>query len=413
MLRSRPVQATAAALALVVALTAGSCSSDNSDSAATTSTTVAKLSADAPRWTGAARSSTPMSAEDSAAIDTMATEALALLPDDPGMWIGIWDPTKGVYTAAYGSAVLPDTAATVADHGRIGSLTKTFTATAVLQQIEAGKLSLDDTIADVLPDLAKEHPDVADITVAQLLGMTSGIPDYANTGLVLNQVVADPSKVWTPSEIIDLTLTESKLAKPGTPGYSTTNYLILGEMLAEVTGKPVEESINSVAEALQLKGTALPAPQDNSIPPPSSNGYLNAAGVDSLAEAGVTATPVGDVTDWSASWGGAGGSMYSTVEDLGTWASSGFGNTLLGKPTVERRLQTTEVPDAGKYGLGIIDYGNGWIGHTGQIIGWASFAFYNTETGATVVAMVNETGSFIVPLSVIAEVYPDLAEALL
>jgi D-alanyl-D-alanine carboxypeptidase len=134
---------------------------------------------------------------------------------------------------------------------------------------------------------------------------------------------------------------------------------------------------------------------------------------ESLAAANVKAEPVGDVTDWSASWGGAGGSMYSTIDDLGTWAASGFGSTLLSKATVAKRLTTTAVPDVGKYGLGIIDFGGGWIGHTGQIIGWESFAFYNTRTGATVAAGVNETGSGLVALAVIGQLYPDLAAALI
>jgi D-alanyl-D-alanine carboxypeptidase len=406
-LRTRTVAAAVLAVASVALV---GCSSGN-DSAS--STTAKSSAADAPRWSGAARPTTPMSAANRAEIDTVAQEALTQLPDLPGLWLGVWDPTKGVYTAAYGKAVLPDTAATVADHNRIGSLTKTFTATAVLQQVEAGKLSLDDTVADVLPDLAKDHPKVGGITVAQLLGMRSGIPDYANTGLVLNKVVADPSKVWSPSEIVDLTLTESTLKAPGTPGYSTTNYLILGEMLAKVTGKSVEDVLNGVAKEAGLKNTALTPPEDNSLPSPSSHGYLNAPGVDSLSAAGVTAKPVGDVTDWSASWGGAGGSMYSTVDDLGTWAATGFGNTLLSKATVARRLMATKVPDVGKYGLGVINIGKGWTGHTGQIIGWEAFAFYNSRTGATVVAMVNETGSDIAALAIVGQLYPEVAQSLL
>ncbi len=399
----------AGSCALAVALTG--CSSDaNDSSASSTASTAAPSSA---KWTGPARTTTPMAAADRAEIDAVAKEALAQLPGLPGIWVGVWDPKKGVYTAAYGNAVLPDTAATVQDHNRIGSLTKTFTAAAVLQQVDAGKLALDDTVGDVLPDLAKDHPDVAGITVAQLLGMRSGIPDYANTGLVIKKVVADPSKVWTPSEIIDLTLTETTLSTPGTPGYSTTNYLVLGEMLAKVTGKPVEDALNSTAKAVGLKNTALTAPGDNELPSPSSHGYLNEPGVDSLAAAGVSSEPVGDVTDWSASWGGAGGSMYSTVDDLGTWAASGFGNTLLTTATADRRLQTSKVPDVGKYGLGIIGFADGWIGHTGQIIGWEAFAFYNTTTGATVVAMVNETGSDLAALGVVGKVYPDLAASLL
>ena len=72
-------------------------------------------------------------------------------------------------------------------------MTKTFTTTAILQQVAAGALKLESTIGEFLPDLATKYPDIKDITVEQLAGMTSGIPDYANTGVVIKQVVADPS----------------------------------------------------------------------------------------------------------------------------------------------------------------------------------------------------------------------------
>ncbi|MFM7068274.1 MAG: serine hydrolase domain-containing protein, partial [Actinomycetes bacterium] len=269
--RSKFIVAAIVIGALSLGLTACS-SKDGGSSSATTTSSPASSSA---KWKGAARSTTPMSATDKAAIDTIANEALKQLPGLPGLWVGVWDPKKGVYVTAYGSAVDPDQKATTEDHSRIGSVTKTFTATAVLQQVEAGKLSLDDTIGDVLPDLAAEHPAVGKITVQQLLGMTSGIPDYANTGLVLNKVVQDPTKVWTPEEIIDLTLTESKLSAPGTPGYSTTNYLILGQMVEKVSGISIEQAIGKVAKAAGLKNSALTEPSDNALPAPSSHGYLN------------------------------------------------------------------------------------------------------------------------------------------
>jgi hypothetical protein len=66
-----------------------------------------------------------------------------------------------------------------------------------------------------------------------------------------------------------------------------------------------------------------------------------------------------------------------------------------------------------EYGLGLIELGKGWTGHTGQIIGWEAFAFYNSRTGATVVVMVNETGSGVAGLALIGQIYPDLAQSLL
>ena len=332
--RSVPRGFRVVAIALASALALSACSSDSGGDG----------SEGTVRWSGAAPPTQEMSATDAASIDEAAEASIAAAPDIPGMWIGVWDPAKGVHIGAYGDAVDGQTPATPEDHSRIGSVTKTFTATAVLQQIEAGELSLDDTIEDVLPDLAEEYPDLSPITFEQLLAMRSGIPDYANTGAVTGPVVEDPTKVWTVDEIIATTLEAEPLQPPGTPGYSTTNYLILGQMLEAVTGEPVEDVINAVAKEAGLSDNAMQAPEETRIPDPSSHGYLNAPGVASLAEAGVTAEPGQDVTDWTVSWGQAGGGMYSTVADMGTWAATGLGTALLPADLGEQRLQAQQIP---------------------------------------------------------------------
>ena len=364
-------------------------------------------------WRGIEPNTTPMSPEDSSAIDAAFQEILDTTGDQiPGMWIGIWNAETGQYSAAYGKAVLDGADATIEDHGRIGSVTKTFTATAVLERVDAGELALDDTIADILPDLADTYPDVADITIDQLLGMQSGIPDYANNGLVLQSVVESPTTELTPTEIIDRVLTELDLEPAGTGGYSTTNYLILGEMLEAVDGRPVHEILNDVAAEAGLTDSALGAPGDNSMPDPSSHGYLMEAGAASIAEIGATIEPGTDATDWTVSWGGAGGGMYSTIADLGLWAATGSGTSLLSDDLIAQRLSTRPTVEGIDYGLGIIDFGNGWIGHSGQLIGWESLVLYDTDTGDVAVAIVNETASLEAVIFALGSIFPDYGETL-
>jgi D-alanyl-D-alanine carboxypeptidase len=365
-------------------------------------------------WQGIAPNTTPMSAEDSAAIDATFQEILDPAGDEvPGMWVGIWSAEAGQYSAAYGKAELGGADASIDDHGRIGSVTKTFTATAILKRVDSGELSLQDTIADILPDLAASYPDVAAITIDQLLGMQSGIPDYANTGLVIQQVVEDPTIELTASEIIDQVLTELDLEPAGTGGYSTTNYLILGEMLEAIDGRPVEEIVNEVVAEAGLTSSALGAPGDNTMPDPFSHGYVMQAGAEEFAEIGATVEPSTDVTDWTVSWGGAGGGMYSTIADLGLWAASGSGTSLLSEGLIEQRLTTRKTVEGLDYGLGIIDFGNGWIGHSGQLIGWEALVLYDTDTGDVAVAIVNETSSLIVAEVALATIFPDYGETLL
>ena len=365
------------------------------------------------RWQGVAPTTKAMSAADSATVDQAAKAALDSSGGQlPAMWIGIWDPAKGYYVAAYGEAVKGGAAATVADHSRIGSVTKTFTAVAVLRQVEAGKLALTDTVQKVLPDLATKYPGLAAITIEQLLAMRSGIPDFANTGIVLKPVVADPTKVWSVDDIIAAVMDAGGLKAPGTPGYSTTNTLILGKMLEKVTGKSIEVAVNAVAKQAGLTQSALQAPAETKMPGPASHGYLNDPGVASLKDAGVTGQPGQDVSAWTVSWGQAGGGMYSTINDLKLWAATGLGNTLLPKSLGERRLVAQSIGE-GNYGLGVFNWGNGWMGHTGQLIGWESVVAYNKDTGAVFVAIVNETGSLMTALTVAQGSFPDLLQGML
>lgn len=377
---------------------------------------------DVELWSGAALPTEEMSAEAATAVDAVAQSLFdSVVPagELPGMWIGVWDPAEGVFMAAYGEAVLGETEATVEDHSYIGSATKTFTATVILELVAAGELSLDDTVADVVPDLAEQFPDTAGVTVEQLLGMHSGIPEYANTGVVLQKVVDDPATDLTIEEIIGMTVDAAGVEAPGAGLYSSTNYLILGEMIEAVVGQPAEEVITDLAQRTGLDNTALQAPGNNEMPDPSSHGYINSAGVGSLAAVGIDAAAGTDVTDWTVSWGQAAGGAYSTVADLGIWAGTGLGTALLPVELGEQRLQSSTIvadPDTGatlEYGLGIIDFGNGWIGHSGQIIGWESLVLYNVTSGAAFVGLVNETGSLVMPLSVAATQFPDFAEGLM
>jgi D-alanyl-D-alanine carboxypeptidase len=359
-----------------------------------------------------------MSVAKAAELDATAEENLNVAGPGqiPGMWIGVWDPAEGVHVEAYGEAVVGEAAATTEDHSYIGSVTKTFTATAILELVAAGELSLTDTVADVAPDLATTFPGTSAVTIEQLLGMQSGLPEYANTGIILQKIVDDPSTDLTSEEIIGTTFDALGVESPGTGMYSSTNYLILGDILEVITGQPAEAVITDLAQRVGLDNTALQAPGENDLSDPSSHGYINDPGVGSLLEAGVEATSGTDVTDWTVSWGQAAGGAYSTVMDLGAWAGTGPGTALLPVDLGEQRLETTETAadtsgvNTINYGLGIMDFGNGWIGHTGQLIGWESIVVYNTITGAAFIGMVNETGSLTAPILVALSVFPDLAD---
>lgn len=359
--------------------------------------------------TGPALTATPMSADDAALVDTAAATVLRATPDLTGMWIGIWDPAKGFYTQAYGSAVKDGAKATLDDHSQIGSVTKTFTVTAILQQVAVGTITLDSTIKDVLPDLAATYPTIADVTVRQLAGMQSPIQDYANTGVSIGTVVEDNAHVFTADELIADGMS-LPLVGPDKYDYSTTNTIILGQMLERLTGRPVDEVVTGVARELGMTDTALPPPaQQTVMPDPSAHGYVGTLASGGLAAIGFPVAPGTDVTDWSMSWGGAGGAMYSTIGDLAKWAASGLGTTLLPEDLAAERFKTNRLVSGIDYGLGLEDWGEGWIGHTGQTLGYESLVAYNRNTGAAFVAMINDGAVLNSVKQLAVALLPDLA----
>jgi CubicO group peptidase (beta-lactamase class C family) len=116
------------------------------------------------------------------------------------------------------------------------------------------------------------------------------------------------------------------------------------------------------------------------------------------------------VQDATPSWGAAGGGMYSTVADMGAWGASGLGTATLPQALGDQRLQSRPIKPGMDYGLGIIDWGTGWIGHTGQAVGWEAVVAYNTRPGAVFVGMVNETASLLAVAPVMMQYFPDLAQ---
>lgn len=394
----------------VLLLTASGCGSDDdvstspsADTAATTtvasttsldeaapSTTAA--AGDGSNWSGPSVNLQPADDDVAAHWQEMFETAMQQDPSAPGLWVTIADPDLGYWQAAIGNAVVDGAPATIEDHHRIGSLTKTFTAVAVLQLVADDKLTLDAKVESVIPETAATFPPTAQITVEQLLNMTGGLPDYANS--VAAQAAQDPTKVWTPNDLIAAALGAAPVQPPGTPGYSTTNYTILGLIIEQITGQPVEEVITDVANQAGLANTALLPGDQNNLPDPSSHGYIDEASLEVLSSIGVEAEAGTDVTDWSVSWGGAGGGMYSTLGDLFAWTATAMGTTLLPADLGEQRLMlNTDLTDDGSsYGLGIGGTPpSGWIGLSGSLPGWSAIGLYNTDTGAVFVAMSNGT----------------------
>ena len=145
----------------------------------------------------------------------------------------------GDATFRFGSWVLGgDDLPATSDHYRIGSITKTMTATVILQLAQEGKLVLDDPISKYRPDV----PNGDNISIAQLLDMRSGLAGYTENPMFQQAVDDDPERIWTPDELLALAFSVPPLFPPGTAWqYSNTNYVLLGLVMEDVTGQSVAE----------------------------------------------------------------------------------------------------------------------------------------------------------------------------
>ncbi len=271
----------------------------------------------------------------------------------------------------------------VNSHMRIGSITKTFTATVILQLVDEGKLRLDDPVAKYLPQV----PNGANITIRELLNMTSGLFNYSNDR-GFNQT--DPSKVWDPKDLVTIAFRHQPYFAPGQGlHYTNTNYILLGMLIEQITGMPVEKVFQQrIFTPLGMDGSSLPPRTSSAIPAPHPHGYV-------LAETlGQTGAPR-DVTDLNPSWGWTAGSAISTLHNLKIWARTLATGQLLSAATQKERLSWVLLAggswighDTVAYGLGVADFG-GVIGHNGEIAGFQSFMGYLPQRGATIVVLTN------------------------
>lgn len=270
---------------------------------------------------------------------------------------------------------------------RIGSLTKTFVATAVLQQAEQGQIDLDAPIGDHLARLVPGERSRS-VTVRMLLNHTSGISDYlpyAFPSLAAFPSLSDVSpesidynrfRQFSPTDLITMGLEAPASGEPGgTPGvYSNTNYFLLGELLAQVTGLPYEEYVTKqIIEPAGLPETTFPSgPQ---IDEPHSRMYEALFGL---------IDPPADYSLYDMSWVGPGAALVSTMTDVSRFYAHLLAGRIVEPSSVEQMKQTVPVTAQNgqliHYGLGLhrveTDAGTYW-GSDGTV--WGAYTLSLTR----------------------------------
>lgn len=277
----------------------------------------------------------------------------------------IWSGVRGIADLASGAKITTDTVFDIA------SVSKQFTATAILLLVEAGKLTLDDPISQYVPEL----PDWAQtVTVEQLMHQTSGIPDYVALLAARGYQVSDRTIEAEARQA--LAAAPELQFKPGTRfDYSNSNYLLLGEIVHRASGQPLPEFLS--AEIFQPLGLAMVVDPVGKVPNKAVSYEKGTGGNRSEYRVGNPAwEQIGD------------GGIQTTPSQLARWADNYRTGSVGGLKLLEAQLAgavETEPGGGDRYGAGIVSRADGTLDHAGA---WAGFvtAFHISSDRRTSVA---------------------------
>jgi len=323
--------------------------------------------------------------------------------DIPGAVIGIWVPGRGTWIKAMGKSDLATGEdMRIEDKFRIGSNTKTFIVTVLLQLADEGKLSLDDTLDKF--NLSLDIPYENKITLRQLCNMTSGIPEFSqNEELDEIFYVKNPLKKWAPKEIVKAALINPPTFDPGEGWYySNTGYILLGMIIEKVSGNKIEYEIRErILEPMDLKSTSFPV-NFAGMPSPYAHGYE--LDDDKSWQ---------DATIYSPSLLWTAGAMISNMNDMKAWVKAYTTGTTNSKATQIQRLTWVDTPKGKNltFGLGIGNT-NGWLGYTGGTRGFNTAAYYLPSKDATIIVFINTTDYSKDGVSIANKIVHDITEIL-
>ena len=258
---------------------------------------------------------------------------------------------------------------------RVGSISKTFVATIVLQLVDEGRVDLDEPLSTYLPNT----PIGGDVPLRMLLNHRSGLRNYTDRSAFVTDVFEDRSRVFTPDQILAWVEGAATDEPDQRFAYSNTNYILLGQLVERVTDTDLDTALRErISEPLGLEATRFAAtatanPDDLAAPwsPAVFHGDPDAA-YDSIA---------------SSAW--AAGSLTSTTGELATFLDALFAGELISQDSLDE--MTATGPE--RYGLGLEAFdmpsGERFYGHGGAIDGYTSVMGFNPDTGDTLVILTN------------------------
>lgn len=289
------------------------------------------------------------------------------------------------------------------DHMRIASVSKAFGGAVALNLVAEGRLELDDTIGEVLPELPRAWQAV---TVRQMLGHTSGLPDYTQSDGFREQFQNDPGGYVSPGKILSWVTGDPLVFPPDSRyEYSNTDNIVVGRMAEKVTGRRYGRLLRGfVFRPLGLSQTSFPV--RTALPTPFIHGYL--------VEAGSAPEDVSTLLNPSGAW--ASGAIVSTPKDLGTFIRGYLGARLFPAGLQRQQLRfrrggksSPPGPGANSAGLAVFRYRTRCgklFGHTGNFPGYVQWAAATRDGKRAVTSSLNipaPTGALLAQLRAMQE----------
>jgi D-alanyl-D-alanine carboxypeptidase len=323
-----------------------------------------------------AQASPPISAELRGKVDAIVRQALTIT-GIPSASIALVQAGAITYLQAYGDGrIEPPTPALLSMRYSIGSISKQFTAAAVLLLAEQGKLSLDDPVSRFVPNLTRGN----EVTIRELLSHTSGYQDYWPQDYVppfmLGAVTAD--------KILDQWARKPLDFDPGTEWqYSNTNFVIAGLIVEKASGEPLLQFLSEhIFAPLRMK--SVMNIDQNRLTETDAAGYLRyALGPPRLAP------------KEGKGWLFAAGELAMPAEDLAKWDISMINQTVL-QPASYAQMEREVVLNNGlgtRYGLGVDvrqEFGQRAIEHGGEVSGFTAYNMVFPDARMAIVVLVNE-----------------------
>ncbi len=300
----------------------------------------------------------------------------------PGMIIGVWDNTrKFSYVKGHGFANIASKKEMKPDmYFRIGSNTKSFVVTVILQLVDEKKISLNDKLSKFYPDF----PNADKVTIKMLCDMTSGIYNYTESDEFGNLLLSQPLHKWTPKEMMDIAANHPYYFEPGTSiHYSNTNTAIIGAIIENLENKPLGEVLkHRLLTKYNLTKTIFA--EDSKMPDGDFvSGYANFTDTTKFTD---------DVSEmFDLSWAWAAGSMISDIYDAKKWVEMLIDGGMISDSLQTQRFDGMQFPGANVYYSQAIytSLGTDMWGHNGGLPGYTSIMMRHKTLDKTIIIFYN------------------------